>query len=105
MATARSLTAMNAIGSEDSESARGDAMPRVRDDSPQTRRSPPTLSKSPLTPRPGAQGGGAGPLDDRALGDRVEAKRGVGEAFRSMSGGVQPPGGRSHDGTSLLQLA
>ena len=54
MATARSLTSISAIGGDDSESAQGEAIPSVRGASPQTRRSPPTLSKSPRTPRPGS---------------------------------------------------
>ncbi len=54
MDTARSFTSKSAMGSVDSESAQGGAMPIVRAARPQTRRSPPMLSSRPCTPRPGS---------------------------------------------------
>ena len=51
--TARSRILTVATGSVDSESAQGAAMPSVRGASPLTRRSPPTFSSTPCTPRPG----------------------------------------------------
>ena len=81
MATERSLTSMKTSGSLDSESAQGAATPIVPVKSPQTRMSPPTFRRTPATSLL-HQGRLAGPADDVALGDSIQADRAVREHAR-----------------------
>ena len=86
MDMARSLTSIRAIGSLDSESAQGAAMPSMREASPETPRSPPTFSSRPCSPRSGTRAA-AQALDDVSLGDGIEAERAIAQPLDRVQAG------------------
>ena len=87
--TARSLTSRIAIGSVDSESAHGAAMPSVRGASPQTRKIAAYVQQQAVQAAAWHQRRGAGAIDDVSLGDGIEAERAIGQPLDQCASPVR----------------
>ncbi len=96
VATDRSLTSMYTSGSDDSESAQGAAIPIVPSIAPRVRRSPPTLSITPVTPGTSAIAASQARSTMKPLAMPLRLS-GQSESRSAVpSHWIDPPGGRVH---------